>query len=564
VTLALTASAAVAQQGHVPFWSAPGTTLRDTKGNIIYTEIKDPKAFTMRVLDRGQWLTYRYEPNSTKVTRVETPDTTDDYLYDGDQWNGTTVHARGRAHTIRVADGHVSADNMAPVTVERDARGRDTAVKRGTDIVATITYDSNGQVRRLTVGAMVLDFAVQSDGVHETLQANGAVLYTGVAHPEGKHYFPMTVSLDPVVERLGLRPDWRNSVNVHRSATGSLLSISDAQARPVVEMVQFDAMSAAFDAKGAPLFYDLSLKYTASTPDLGGGDAGSDVTTALNGVLPNRIIVPLTGDASAYVQFPGDGAISSIWTADAAANPYRFRVYHEAHKATATLRTPHATSSSMQSVSETVPRNGRRITPLLMWQCGSYEYWSCDSSGGSGYCGNYYEPQYCDTGGGGGGYTPPPDDSGGSSGGSGTGNQVSGDPDLRMKVNASLSSANTKLQSTRCGQDLFKETKLTNGTTTLADVLAQRGSDSATWLNALKFVNGYANGSCASFPAWTFVNDTTVNVCSSFKALGASAGAVILIHEELHSLGLTEKPQYPDALMTSDEITQWVMKYCGG
>jgi hypothetical protein len=60
------------------------------------------------------------------------------------------------------------------------------------------------------------------------------------------------------------------------------------------------------------------------------------------------------------------------------------------------------------------------------------------------------------------------------------------------------------------------------------------------------------------------VNDTTVNVCTSFKNLGASSGAVILIHEELHSLGLTEKPGYPNATMDSGQITQLVMSYCGG
>jgi len=200
----------------------------------------------------------------------------------------------------------------------------------------------------------------------------------------------------------------------------------------------------------------------------------------------------------------------------------------------------------------------------MMWQCGSYEYWSCDSSGSTGYCGNYYEPQYCDTSDGGGGYTPPPDDTGGSTGGTGAGNQISGDPDLRMKVSAALSAADTKLQNTRCSQDLFKDTKIPGTATSLADVLAQRGTDAATWLHSLTFVNGGGSGTCSTAPAWTYVNDTTVNICTSFKGSGSTAGAVLLIHEELHTLGLTEKPQYPTAAMTSPEITEWVMSYCGG
>jgi hypothetical protein len=419
--LVLTASVAVGQQASAPFWQTPGETVRDAKGNITYTEIKDPKTFTMRVLNRGQWVTYHYEPNSTKVAKVEASDTTDDYLYEGDDWNGLTVHARGRAHTIHVTDATITADGMPAITIERDARGRNIAVKRGTDVVLTISYDANGQVRRFTIGAMTLDFAIQSDGIREVLTANGAVLITTVAHAQGKRQFPL--SLDPVAGRLGLAPDWRNSIHVSHSATGSLISVSDALRRPIAEIVQLGGMGAAFDTKSAPLFYDLRLKYTA-TPVLTGGDAFADVTTLLNGILPDGLIVPVTGDASAYVSRPGDGAISSLWTASGGVTPsYRFRVYHDAAKTSATgLRTLHATSA--ERVEPVTPRERpRAITPLMLWQCGSYEYWTCSYSGSTAYCGNEYEPQYCDTSGGG-GYNPPPDDGGGSSGGSGAGNHV--------------------------------------------------------------------------------------------------------------------------------------------
>ena len=225
---------------------------------------------------------------------------------------------------------------MPIITIERDARGRDIAVKRGADIVLTISYDANGQVRRLTIGTMTLDFAIQSDGIREVLMANGAVLMTTVAKPESMHQFSVSVSLDPVADRLSLASDWRKSVHVRRSTTGSLVSVSDALSGPIAEIVQLGAMGAAFDTKGAPLFYDLWLKYTA-TPDLKDGDASADVTTALNGVLPTRLIVPVTGDASAYVQSPNDGAIFSVWTLVGGATPsYRFRVYHDAAKTSAT------------------------------------------------------------------------------------------------------------------------------------------------------------------------------------------------------------------------------------
>lgn len=562
--LVLIASVAMGQQSDAAFWQTPGNTVRDAKGNITYTQTKDPKNFTVKIFDRGHWVTYHYEPNTTKVARVEGPDTSEDYLYDGDNWNGVTVHAHGRSHSIHATDTTVTADDMPPITIVRDEKGRDTAVKRGSDVVATISYDANGQVRRLTAGAMSLDFNILSSGVREVLTANGTVLVTTVAKAHGKRQLP--VSLDPVADHLGLGSDWRNSVQFNRSATGSLISVSDALQRPIAEIVQFGEMSAAFDTQNSPLFYELRLRYAANpVVRAGDGDAFADPTTALAGILPDGLIIPVTGDASPYVSRPGDGAISSLWSVTGGSTPsYRFIVYHEGAKPTATnLRTPPVTSSV--AVASAMSR-GRAwtITPLMMWQCGSEEHWSCDSSGGSGYCYNYYTPVYCDSSGGG-GYDPPPDDSGGGSGGgAGPGNHVTGDAALTVAVNSALSTAAAKFGNTHCSQDLFKDTKLSDGTTSLADVLAQRGTNAASWLsNSLRYVNGFTNGSCASFPAWTLVNDTTVNVCTSFKNLAPSTGAVILIHEELHSLGLTEKPGYPNAAMDASQITQLVMAYCG-
>lgn len=562
LALVLTASVLVGQQAGVPFWLAPGNTLRDAKGTITYTEIKDPKTFTMKVFDRGRWVTYHYEPNSTKVIKAEAADTTDDYLYDGEQWNGRTVHAHGRVHTIRVTEGLVLADDMPPVTIERDGRGRDSVVRRGTEVVATINYDATGQVRRFTVGAMALDFEKLDGGIREILTANGAPLVTTVAHAEARHQFP--VSLDPVADRLGLHSDWRNSAHFSRSTTGSLTTVSDDRSHSVAEIVQLGGMGAAFDTKNAPLFYDLRLNYISTPAKSDAGDAFADVTTLLNGVLPDGLIVPPIGDASAYVSRPRDGAISSVWTGTVSSQPsYRFIVYHEGGAASSTaMRPTRATSADQAVVVGALLRSPRVITPLMMWQCGSEEHWDCDYSGGSAYCYNYYTPVYCDSGGG--GYTPPPDDSGGSSSGGTAGNHVTGDSALQVAVNNALNAANNKFSNTRCSHDLFNDTKLTDGTS-LADALTQRGTDAATWLqNSLRFINGYANGTCSSVPAWTTVNNTTVTVCTSFKNLGATPGAVVLIHEELHTLGLTERPGYPDAAMDSPQITQLVMNYCGG
>lgn len=557
ITILFAASAATSQEVNGTFWSTPGTTLRDVKGNITYTEIKDPASFTMKVFDHGTWFRYQYAPNSAKLVRVEAPDLIEDYLYTGNEWNGLTVHGRSGAHTLHVTDGLVAAEGMPPITIVRDAQNRDTAVKRGNQVVATISYDANNQVRALTIGDMTLNLSIEPNGIREVLATRTAVLITTVAQTRTKRQFP--VSLDPVADRLGLAADWRNTVHVRRSGTGSLITVADGHSQPIAEMVQLGAMAAAFDAKGAPLFYDLRLNYTA-TPH-SSGDATPDPTTALNSVLPNRLIVPITGDASGYVQTPGDGAISSLWTAtDGPAPSYRFVIYHEKSTThSSNLFTPRTTSTPQLVTTETRAKR-KAISPLMLWQCGSEEHWSCTSSGGSGSCYNYYTPVYCDSGGGG-GYNPPPDDSGG---GTGTGNQVSNDPALRVAVNSALNSATNKFQTTRCSQDLFKDTKLADGTS-LFDVLTQHGTDANTWLtSSLTYINGYTNGTCADHPAWTTVNGQTVTVCTSFKNMGASQGAVVLIHEELHTLGLTERPGYPDAAMDPAQITQLVMNYCGG
>jgi len=95
---------------------------------------------------------------------------------------------------------------------------------------------------------------------------------------------------------------------------------------PIAEIVQFGETSAAFDTRNSPLFYELRLKYSANpVVGAGDGDAFADPITALNGILPDGLIIPVTGDASAYVSRPGDGAISSLWTVNGASAPaYRF------------------------------------------------------------------------------------------------------------------------------------------------------------------------------------------------------------------------------------------------
>ena len=176
----------------------------------------------------------------------------------------------------------------------------------------------------------------------------------------------------------------------------------------------------------------------------------------------------------------------------------------------------------------------------------------------------------CDSGGGGGYYVPPDEYNGGGGGGSPSNNQVTGDMQLRVAVNSGLTSARNKLTNSQCSENLFQDMQLNDGTP-VANVLTLMNKSSTDWLNSLIWKNGSgihnSSGSvpCDSgIPAWMSPpGSTTDYVCSPFKNLGASMAGVILIHEELHSLGLSESPQDPNARYTAAQITQAVIDHCG-
>lgn len=72
------------------------------------------------------------------------------------------------------------------------------------------------------------------------------------------------------------------------------------------------------------------------------------------------------------------------------------------------------------------------------------------------------------------------------------------------------------------------------------------------------------NSSCGcGAPAFTVPNHLTVFFCLPFERLSVNDAAATIIHEALHSAGLTEKPNYPNAEMNSSEIQRMVETACG-
>jgi hypothetical protein len=134
------------------------------------------------------------------------------------------------------------------------------------------------------------------------------------------------------------------------------------------------------------------------------------------------------------------------------------------------------------------------------------------------------------------------------------------DPVLLKAVNAVVPLAANKLRKEKC-QQLLSEFRDSNGRT-LQDNLEARKETPSGYLRWLIFVNAAEEGFCVreSRVAATNPGDRIIRLCSPFRAIALSDpshAANLVIHEELHSLGLGENPP------SSSEITRRVVDRCG-
>jgi len=544
------------------FWRTPGETMRDASGKIIRQELKDPATYTMRVFERGQWLTYRFQPNTDRVLRVEGNDTAEDYLYDAKGgWSGIRVHGYGRPLTVRASSDSVSTDGLPAVTIDTDDRGRHSIIRYGSQTVAAIQYATSGEVRQFALGNLTLGLSRTADGFREVLSADERVIRETTALASGQQRSAFPLSLDAVADRLHLGPDWSTTVRTRHSDTGTITEVHDG-AMVIARLVKQGPMRVAFDAAGDPLFYEVRLNYGVI-----GGDTDPELTRISNAVLPTRVIITRDGVVSAYVERPADSAFQMLQTSLTGSAPLTFKIFNAGKSSAANARRGSPGQFALVSARAGV---SRAISPLMIWQCGSTETWQCVDRGGNWYCENNYTPVYCNSGDGG-GYTPPPDDGGGGGGANYDSNDVVSDPNLTFKVNSGLTNANNKLANTRCSEELLNAMPVYGGRGTALQTLQRSGLSATDWINQhISFVNGTGvrdnNGTdvCAYYNpnAWTTPYNTSVNVCSSFKNLASAMAGTILIHEMLHTLGVSEKPADGSALYTSAEITAKVAEYC--
>ncbi|HEX2164705.1 MAG TPA: hypothetical protein VHM02_12210 [Thermoanaerobaculia bacterium] len=155
-------------------------------------------------------------------------------------------------------------------------------------------------------------------------------------------------------------------------------------------------------------------------------------------------------------------------------------------------------------------------------------------------------------GSGGGGSSGGDGGDGGTDGGSGGTTTTLGNPPTpaqRSQLNRATPIAIERLQNRAGCARLFADLNRTNGQVVI-ELTTYRD-----WSN---------HDACGKgAPAFTTPNRLTVFLCPPFERLSVYDAAATLIHEALHSAGLTEKPNYPDAEMTTTEIQRMVDTACG-
>jgi hypothetical protein len=135
------------------------------------------------------------------------------------------------------------------------------------------------------------------------------------------------------------------------------------------------------------------------------------------------------------------------------------------------------------------------------------------------------------------------------------------DPDLIRAVNEVVPRAAKKLEASAC-QAVFSEFSDSAGRTLRENLEAKR-LQGAVYLRWLIFLNGSEDQFCLNshIVAGTNPGDRFVRLCGPlFKSIAKSDpgyAAALVIHEELHSLGLSENPP------SSDAITRKVVERCG-
>ena len=134
------------------------------------------------------------------------------------------------------------------------------------------------------------------------------------------------------------------------------------------------------------------------------------------------------------------------------------------------------------------------------------------------------------------------------------------DRTLVVAVNRAIRDASHKLGNPGC-QKVFSDFR-DGGGRTLSENLSAKGETEAGYLRWLIFQNGSDSGFClkSQVALGTNPGDRIVTLCAQFTRTQMNDpgyAAALIIHEELHSLGLGENPP------SSSAITHRIVERCG-
>ena len=480
-------------------------------------------------------------------------------------WNGAMVHSAGLPAIVVSADSNGRTSEVSVHPEISIGEGGEIELQAGgwwysppPYTAATLSYNTSGYLTQATTNgglALQLETPDANGVVHQTLfGSSGNILAQANAVGSSAGVRIVPAQLDAVAAEFGLGSQWADSLTFQSSSDGHLTTAFNASGQAVLYMVNVGAYRVGFSPEGTPLFYDIEPNYEATAEG-----AGPEVAHDISGVAPNHIIVTASGHAGFYLDHPADGAVYSAWNEmDATGNERQPYALLDT-TSTSFLKTHASSDGKHLTARSNLLRQYRSIICVdgFCWTRTWYEWIEEGGSGG---------------GGGGGGGTS----GGGTPGGGGTpaskpGNQVTGNPALRAKVDRALKNASDKLKDARCQallnqRDAIAISNPTAGNRTLLGNMNGRGySDPSAYLTrALSYVAGTTTKQCPNgndTKASTNVWSTTIAVCPALNGSSEGWAADFLIHEMLHSLGL---PEYPTpGAKTSSQINAEVAAACG-
>ncbi len=395
-----------------------------------------------------------------------------------------------------------------------------------------------------------LIFTSHGTKVRERLTGHGTDDKSGVEFDTGYSrgvYHP--VVLDLIAGQLGLGDDWTDHIVIRPNETGSVYAIRSKMGETVAFAVRGGTVNVIYDVTGIPMLYDIDLaeQFYPAGPELAH--------------VPRRILVSADGRAEWDAPQSPEGSMGSAWMAE--------QSKHGPGQITVRLR------NVVPSVAPPVYSQKYSMKPELYQICDtSYvcTYWDggssctttvyyCDAGTGTGEC--YIFGTCNDTGGGTGCLSM----GCGGSGSGGTGDATHPNDhvvraDLQSAVDNAMDAAADKLTNAQC-LTVFTKFKNAQGQT-LQQVLDGYGVSASTYLTSwVQFNDGTNTSKCSTgstYPIYTTPGSRSVWVCSQFVSTQHSTpgyAADLMIHEELHSLGLGEDPP------SSAQITRDVQDACG-